>query len=457
MSAPAATAPSVRFDDLKIGAVLAEGGEGRVHQLPRLPHLVYKEYRHPADRSHLDELIAWPAAGAGAGGAETVLAAAAWPTATVTGGAGEALGLLMPRAPRRFAVRHRDGHSRLASLSYLTADPEHRAAAYGLALPAPVSSERVGLVLALARLLAAFESGRPAIGHGDLSTKNVLWSLQRGPEVFVLDCDNCGRFDADGGSLEGLGRRRAMTPNWQDPAVAGRENPTFSTDRYSLALIFLRVVGAANYPIQAGQRTGGPVEVRFGVPPGPAAPLLLDPEASIWQLCQRGLSIDEPSGRPSAEAWLGPLHDLLQAFEGRSPPARRPVPAGTAPGDVTIAPEPARPRPRTWERPRPGPRYGASPDPVPAAIGYRRGSSGPVVPPPDLTAEADVPPPLWSELADLLHRFARWLARLHGDVVRAEGGRARMQAVVKCAVVDFCIAVLVAATVAVVVSPMIGG
>ena len=35
------------------------------------------------------------------------------------------------------------------------------------------------------------------VSHGDLSTKNVLWSLQRGPEVFVIDCDNCERFGPD--------------------------------------------------------------------------------------------------------------------------------------------------------------------------------------------------------------------------------------------------------------------
>ena len=88
-------------------------------------------------------------------------------------------------------MRHRDGTTRLATLSYLTADPNHRAVAYGLSLPPPVSPERLGLVYALARLLEAFEAVYPSIGHGDLSTKNVLWSLQRGPEVFVLDCDNC--------------------------------------------------------------------------------------------------------------------------------------------------------------------------------------------------------------------------------------------------------------------------
>ncbi len=128
-------------------------------------------------------------------------AAAAWPASVVIDSDGGAAGLLMPRAPRRFALRHRDGTTRLASLSYLTADPAHREMAYGLSLPPDASPERLGLVYALARLLQAFELGAPSIGHGDLSTKNVLWSLQRGPEIFVIDCDNCERFDSDGRPL----------------------------------------------------------------------------------------------------------------------------------------------------------------------------------------------------------------------------------------------------------------
>ena len=50
--------------------------------------------------------------------------------------------------------------------------------------------------------------------------------------------------------------------------MAGGGNPTLASDRYSLALIFLRVVGAANFPIQARQRQGGPITVDFAVPPG---------------------------------------------------------------------------------------------------------------------------------------------------------------------------------------------
>jgi hypothetical protein len=324
------TASTVRLEELHIGDLLAEGGEGRVFELPRQPHLVLKRYRRPAPREFLGDLVAWPSSIDALGMAGRLRAATAWPVATVIGGVGAstssagtfvpgndvhrgemAAGVLLPRAPRRFALRHREGTTRLASLSYLTSDPLHGAVAYGLSLPDAVSPERLGLIYALARLLEAFESASPAVGHGDLSTKNVLWSVQRGPEVFVLDCDNCDRFGLDGLPLAPGGRRRAMTPNWEDPAVRPGANPTIASDRYSLALIFLRVVGAANFPIQSRQREGEAVAVDFGVPPGRFGEALLGPGAALFGLCERGLSVSDPPRRPGAGEWVATLEDVL--------------------------------------------------------------------------------------------------------------------------------------------------
>lgn len=516
VTAPAPAVPAtVSVEDLRIGDILAEGGEGRVHQLPRQPYLVLKSYRRAADRSFLDELVAWPSALADDERAR-VAAATAWPSSMVRSGGGQAVGLLMPRAPRRFSVRHRDGHSRLASLSYLTADPEHRAVAYGLTLPTAVGPERVGLVYALARLLAAFESIRPSVGHGDLSTKNVLWSLQRGPEVFVIDCDNCDLFHeaaAPGGSGDDR-RRRAMTPNWDDPAVPRGQNPTASTDRYSLGLIFLRVVGAANFPIQARQRAGGRVDVRFPVPEGRGAAVLLDPKASVWELCARSLSLT--GVRPAPAAWLAPLEELLDAMgaasyaeavraaqgtiEGRSPASdRRPADGGGEP-DVVIIPHRAGRRERTWARVSPAARYGAAPsEPAPATFGYRfvtfsstrtgrpnRASAqpgptwvrpstlapasptGPLAAPPG-GAPGSAPPhpwlsagtttPIWPELRAQLLRFWVWWRALHRSMFRALTGwrrrPGRFRAVVFCLVVDFMILVLSGAAIALIVSPLI--
>ena len=111
--------------------------------------------------------MAWPDRITDPARAQRVRAATAWPAATVLDvrppdGDQTRRGRRAPApAPRRFALRHRDGTTRLATLSYLTADPAHRAVAYGLSLPDPVSPERLGLVYALARVLEAFEAGQP--------------------------------------------------------------------------------------------------------------------------------------------------------------------------------------------------------------------------------------------------------------------------------------------------------
>ncbi|MDE3204924.1 MAG: hypothetical protein KGQ66_12005 [Acidobacteriota bacterium] len=501
MSQPAPAPLSVGVADLRIGELLAEGGEGQVYQLPRQPHLVYKAYRASSDRGRLADLVAWPGR-LGPAEAAVVGAASAWPCSVVVDGSGEAVGLLVPRAPRRFALRHRDGHSRLASLSYLTADPEHRAAAYGLDLPPPAAPERVGLVYALARLLSVFETADPAVGHGDLSTKNVLWSLQRGPEVFVIDCDNSERFGPDGNPVEAGTRRRPMTPNWDDPAVGRGANPGPGTDRYSLALVFLRVVGAANFPIQGRQRRGEPVEVRFPVPDRSPASVLMDPEHPLWKLGAGSLSVADAGARPPASAWLAPLEALLAAMgapevvdqvrqaqggviaagaaslrEGPEParmvPAAASPPEGGPSADVSILPVAAPARPRSGERRAPPATSGGPPR---AAIGYRSGppgwrpTTGTAAPtwvrptgvramaPGSVDPPAPVFPAAWAELRTQVRRFGRWWRELHRAALRRRGPRRasrRWRAAAACLVVDLALVVISGAVAAVIVSPLI--
>jgi hypothetical protein len=461
----------VRFEDLRIGELLAEGGEGRVFTLPLQPHLVLKSYRRPAPRRFLDDLVAWPESGARTDLAARVSAAAAWPASVVIDADGGATGLLMPRAPRRFALRHRDGTTRLASLSYLTADPAHREMAYGLTLPPGASPERLGLVYALARLLESFELGGPIVGHGDLSTKNVLWSLQRGPEIFVIDCDNCERFDSDGHPLGELGRRRAMTPNWDDPAVHGGGNPTVASDRYSLALIFLRVVGAANFPIQARQRQDGCITVDFAMAPGPVASALADADAPIWALCAAGLSVVSPTARPPASAWTAALEELLNRVGAHTVlqsvwAAQGGGPAGAAlagwerPQDVVIRPflGPPRPTPRwttvgasttaamlPWHRPAPAPTAAG----IPVA--------GPF-PGPGVTGPG--PSPLLPVAMAHLRRGLGWWTALHGETLRAlvgAGNRADgLRSLAFCALLDILFAVVGLFLVAMLVAPVLG-
>ncbi len=418
-------------------------------------------------------------------------------------GAGEAgaggAGVLLPRAPRRFAVRHRDGSTRLATLSYLTADPAYRAVAYGLTLPPPVSPERLGIVYALARLLEGFERAAPQVGHGDLSTKNVLWSLQRGPEVFVLDCDNCERFGPDGRPLGHAGRRRAMTPNWEDPAVGAGENPSPASDRYSLALIFLRVVGAANFPIQARQRQGADVTVDFAMPPGSLGEVLLGPGAALWDLCSRGLDTADPPARPSASAWVAALEAVLDGLGAASVmravwaaqgggPSDWVAPAVGAPDHsiggarVVIHPVLAKPRAvprwtvvatdppvtlRRWPM-GPGPLAAGGPGSSPGAGGLLAGAAppgstaliggaGPGGPAGPASAPATRVAP---QLATQARRAARWWVATHREMLsllwRSGHRRNGVRRLAWCVVVDFATALVGLFVVAMIVAPVLG-
>ena len=456
---PRLSGPTVGIDELRVGELLAEGGEGRVFELPLQPHLVFKAYRRPASREFLEDLVAWPKQVATKELAGRVAAAAAWPASVVVDSDGAATGLLIPRAPRRFALRHRDGTTRLASLSYLTADPAHRALAYGLDLPGEVSPARIGVVYALARLLQAFESEAPAVGHGDLSAKNVLWSLQRGPEVFVIDCDNCDRFGAGGEPLGPADRRRAMTPNWEDPAVPGGSDPTLSSDRYSLALIFLRVVGAANFPVQSRQRQDPTVTIDFAVPSPLFRHPLLGPGAPVWDLCARGLSVSRARDRPSADAWVAALEAVLDslgaaevmrsvwAAQGGGRPAAAARIASAPPWDVVIRPVPAAPRPR--------PRPAVVPVDTPAMLPWHRPAAAVVAPDP-----AAAPNPFLPIAAAQLRKAIAWWLQLHrhalAELMSADRRAAGVMAFGLCAVLDAVVGLVALFAVAMIVSPVLG-
>ena len=318
----------VSLASLRLGALLAEGGEGRVFEVVGEAgrgsgRFVYKELRQPRPLMSLAPLVAFPSALAVAERelACRVVSSSAWPTALVVGdgpayegSATVALGTVMPRAPEGFWLRHRDGTARPASLSYLAGDPDRIAVAYGIQVPGPGTAGRVGVVYALARLLEAWqaEKGPAHVIHGDLSARNVLWSLAPTPAVYVLDCDGAtlssgaGLTPTDGAAADS--HLRATTPNWDDPTLPPGRTPTEGSDRYALALAFLRVVGAAHFPLQARQRTNEHVDVDLELP---RTWRKLPGTAPLWRLCERSLSLVNDGDRPRPSEWAGELEVLL--------------------------------------------------------------------------------------------------------------------------------------------------
>jgi len=375
----------VQVSALRLGKLVAEGGEGRVFEvLAGPPELaarsVYKQLRCPRPLGELSSLVAFPSLLASQGSqlAARALSSSAWPVSSVVGDdPAVALGTVMSRAPAEFWLRHRDGTQRLATLSYLATDPDRIAVAYGVLMPQPGAAERVALVYALARLLEAWqnEPPLPRVVHGDLSAKNVLWSLQPVPAVYVLDCDGasvqCGSDEMDGEVADSSDRRpRATTPNWDDPALPPGAPPTRASDRYMLGITFLRVVGAAHFPLQGPQRSAEHINVDLELPRSwrkvPDLPVL-------WELCERSLSLADVEGRPSPGEWAAELEHVLDVLsapalgaavrEAQGDPrtaggaapnvspgdAKRLAATMVAVPDVTVRPVLRRRAPSTWQ------------------------------------------------------------------------------------------------------------
>lgn len=278
----------VRLGDLGPARPLSSGGQGAVYRLSR-PGLLLKLY-HDTITVRGDELTRlitlprrFPPADRHAVGRLT-----AWPAARVVD-RGRCVGLLMREAPSRFATTLA-GRRRLLELQFLLYRP--RPMWRELALPA--ADERRRLAVRYARLFQVLHDNGVLVG--DVSMRNLLWSVHGGPAVFALDCDSfriVGRPAAIG---------RADTDGWADPAVRPGE-ATADTDRYKLALVVLRLL--------LGDHAAGPADHAVD-----------DLDRPLRVLAGRAV---RPGGRPPAGDWLAALAagaGLMQPGSGMGAHAR---------------------------------------------------------------------------------------------------------------------------------------
>jgi hypothetical protein len=160
-----------------------------------------------------------------------------------------------------------------------------------------------------------------------------------------------------------------------------------------LGITFLRVVGAAHFPLQSPQRSAEHVNVDLELPRSwrkvPDLPVL-------WELCERSLSVADVEGRPSPGEWAAELEHVLDVLsapalgaavreaQGDPRQARGPVPNGTRGGakrlaaaatvpDVAVRPVLRRRAPSTWQLIS-GPSLGAGGDLADGGGGARAGT-----------------------------------------------------------------------------------
>jgi DNA-binding helix-hairpin-helix protein with protein kinase domain len=263
--------PDVALADLTARARIADGGQGTVFRLADPPGTLLKLY-HPDTAVLSDELGRLIDLPGGAG--ELRAAPVAWPSGRVFDG-GRCVGLLMPEAPARFATSLA-GRRQLLELQFLL----YPRRAMWADLVLPTDAQRRGLALAYVELFRVLHHHDVVVG--DVSMRNLLWTLAGGPSVFAIDCDGfrlAGRPPAV---------RPADTAGWRDPARPSEV--TVDTDRYKLALVTLRVL--------LGDHAVTPEDVCVKQ----YLRQLLGPELS--SLARHAV---KPGGRPPAECWLGAI------------------------------------------------------------------------------------------------------------------------------------------------------
>jgi hypothetical protein len=235
----------------------------------------YKEYLQPVgEPGHLDELISWrrslPAADR-----EFLDAHCAWPLRRVRSDAGTT-GFLMSPAPDQFWADML-GERHTVELQHLI----HTAAAKRLGLTVPDRPQRLRMVQDLADLLALLDAHD--IVYGDISEKNVLWTLEGAPATYLIDCDNA----RPAGSSH---RDSAMARNdgWRDPLLGPDDQPNVDSDRFALAVFFYRVFYGVTVSVDQEQ---GRVLLPDNAPHLP----------ELERLLGAGLGLARP--RPSAALW----------------------------------------------------------------------------------------------------------------------------------------------------------
>lgn len=306
-----------RFERATLGNLqrIGKGGQGLVFSAPRVrlnlvAEAAYKEY-FPEKRASLnvrvlEDMVNYLASLSDPEG-RALLARCAWPWALVTHN-GIVIGFLMPRIPAHFnfSFTNPSGlvEEKLGQLQYLL---NHEG--YLAKRRIPLSQRnRYQLLTDLVQSLNLFHSA--GISVGDLSPKNVLFSLFPEPRTYFIDCDSM-RFRGASALPQ------VETPGWETCPSIREELATAFSDRYKLGLVALRLFAQ-------DQQTRDLKDLPSAVP------------RSVRNLIDSSLT-DIPSNRPEPASWYAPLVTALTIASNAVPSAAS-QPQAQAPFQVQSPP-----------------------------------------------------------------------------------------------------------------------
>ncbi|MCF3137160.1 hypothetical protein [Streptomyces olivochromogenes] len=301
---------------------LGNGGQGIVYGVPDPPgkfkgeYLAYKEYLptvayksdalydmvcfrqllSQAERDFLDERLTWPLALVYRGATPTDPRPSGNPNTKV-------VGFLMRRVVQAYELRMpQTNEVKLQALEFLLNDDAYMTRV-GLFVD---DAHRVELLLDLARTLDWLH--RRAVAVGDLSPKNVLFTLGGRGRCLFIDCDSMRYRSQDV-------LAQVDTPGWEVPEP---QKATTASDSFKFGLLALRVFNRD----------------QDSVDPGPLRAV----STELAQLANRAQNRD-PQRRPPLSEWL-PVLELAHNRAKQRPRrmARTPQPQATPTATATTAP-----------------------------------------------------------------------------------------------------------------------
>jgi eukaryotic-like serine/threonine-protein kinase len=232
------TAQVIHRDRLGVLTKIGQGGQGVVYRAPNVKttfaaSMVFKEYK-PQARAEIDftALASMPALvedSLSYAQAERMVSIAAWPCALVEDD-GASTGFVMPAISDQFFIPL----TTVKGVSNTTAEFQHLLnhpsvlEARGINI---TDNQRYSLLREVASALTFLHKHRVCVG--DMSPKNLLFSLTPHEAVYFIDCDAM--------RINGISALRQLeTPGWDAPS--GEELATIYTDTYKLGLLALRLL-----------------------------------------------------------------------------------------------------------------------------------------------------------------------------------------------------------------------
>jgi serine/threonine protein kinase len=288
---------------------IGQGGQGVVYRAPNVKtkfaaSMVYKQYKAQTlagiDFAALAAMPALVEESLSYAQAERLISIAAWPCAIVEDG-GAPNGFVMPAIPEKFFI----SLTTAKGVSSTPAEFQHLLnhssvlTARGINLD---DAQRFTLLREVASGLAFMH--KHGVCPGDISPKNLLFSLTSEEAVYFIDCDAM--------RINGISALpQVETPGWAVPV--GEELATIYSDAYKLGLLALRLLAG-------DQDTKNPQHLPSTTP------------ALLRQIITDTVT-NEPARRPLPEAWTYVLGHAIEEAQHQKKLAAAPgsVPAPGAP------------------------------------------------------------------------------------------------------------------------------